>query len=183
MHYSRWKRHGDVHAHPKAELSASCERPGCAAPVRAKDLCKAHYADEFHKTRRSQPCSVPGCHRPHTNRGWCSAHYQRWLHHGSVRAGGPARRDRGTGYPQNWYAENRRRKLGWPDAETLQYIAVLRRDPCAYCGAPWEHTDHIHPVAAGGAGDWTNLTAACASCNHRKSTSDLLTFMLRRVTA
>jgi len=50
---------------------------------------------------------------------------------------------------------------------------ILRRDhyTCQYCG---KHggiltIDHIIPKNAGGRHTWTNLVAACISCNHRKA--------------
>jgi 5-methylcytosine-specific restriction endonuclease McrA len=57
------------------------------------------------------------------------------------------------------------------------YIAALRRDPCAYCGKPVQHIDHIVPRVESGPDDWTNLTGACASCNSRKSTMSVLRFL------
>jgi 5-methylcytosine-specific restriction endonuclease McrA len=49
---------------------------------------------------------------------------------------------------------------------------VFRRDnfTCQYCG---KHTldltiDHIKPRHLGGTQSWTNVVAACSSCNHRK---------------
>lgn len=62
----------------------------------------------------------------------------------------------------------------------VEYVSILRKDPCSYCGAPSEHIDHIIPVTKGGASHWTNLTAACSACNRNKMTSDLLGFLLRR---
>lgn len=58
-----------------------------------------------------------------------------------------------------------------------QYRLVLEADPCAYCGAPSEHIDHITPLACGGSDTWNNLTAACAHCNRRKNTRSLLEFL------
>jgi 5-methylcytosine-specific restriction endonuclease McrA len=67
------------------------------------------------------------------------------------------------------------------DVDTLDYIEVLRHDPCAYCSAPPQsHIDHIVPVSLGGASDWVNLTAACRSCNTSKSNKSLLRFLLDR---
>lgn len=63
------------------------------------------------------------------------------------------------------------------DEESREFVAVLRSDPCAYCGARMEHVDHIEPFAQGGANEWTNLTAACQPCNHAKSDKSLLTFL------
>jgi 5-methylcytosine-specific restriction endonuclease McrA len=64
--------------------------------------------------------------------------------------------------------------------------AILRRDPCAYCGAPHAGTvDHIEPRCreARGIGPvhgWINLTAACQRCNGAKRDTDLLLFLVRR---
>lgn len=62
--------------------------------------------------------------------------------------------------------------------------AVLDRDGfrCFYCGillcrfAPKEHLatmDHVLPRSRGGAGDASNLNAACAPCNTRKGAKTL----------
>jgi 5-methylcytosine-specific restriction endonuclease McrA len=49
---------------------------------------------------------------------------------------------------------------------------VLRRDnyTCQYCGKRSIHltVDHVFPRRLGGRQTWTNLVAACPSCNHRK---------------
>lgn len=57
------------------------------------------------------------------------------------------------------------------------YVAMLRRDPCSYCGRPCEHIDHVVASARGGENAWTNLTAACARCNGRKQHDSLLAFL------
>lgn len=77
-------------------------------------------------------------------------------------------------------ARARRAQVSNPSEETISYAKSLRNDPCSYCGAPSEHLDHIVPLSKGGDHDWTNLTAACASCNLSKGTDSLLHFMLRR---
>lgn len=49
---------------------------------------------------------------------------------------------------------------------------ILRRDnfTCQYCGQSISHLtiDHVVPRRLGGEHSWTNLVAACPSCNHRK---------------
>lgn len=45
----------------------------------------------------------------------------------------------------------------------------LRSMPCAYCGAPSEHIDHVTPLARGGRHSIGNLVGACAACNLSKS--------------
>ena len=61
-----------------------------------------------------------------------------------------------------------------------RYYDALLRDPCAYCGSPSEHVDHIEPARQGGENEWTNYTAACATCNARKGNHSLLVFLVRR---
>jgi hypothetical protein len=64
--------------------------------------------------------------------------------------------------------------------------AILRRDPCAYCGAARSGTvDHIEPRSRpsrgiGSAHGWVNLTGACSRCNGAKRDTDLLLFLARR---
>jgi HNH endonuclease len=61
--------------------------------------------------------------------------------------------------------------------------AVLRCDPCAYCGARQNITiDHIEPLVGGGRYGYTlNGTAACRKCNGRKGKLTLLEFLNREV--
>lgn len=44
---------------------------------------------------------------------------------------------------------------------------------CAYCDAPAEHLDHVHPLSKGGADAAHNLLPACAPCNLTKSAKTL----------
>lgn len=66
---------------------------------------------------------------------------------------------------------------------------ILRRDACAYCGAPRAGTvDHIRPRRrtsrrfpwAGGTNAIGNLTGACAACNGTKADRPLLHFLIQR---
>lgn len=61
--------------------------------------------------------------------------------------------------------------------------AVLRRDPCCYCGGPGGNVDHITPRHLGGPDTEGNLTGACHRCNNRKQTMPLLHFMAWRLAA
>ncbi|MEY2515859.1 MAG: hypothetical protein QOJ89_3217 [bacterium] len=66
------------------------------------------------------------------------------------------------------------------------WLALLRRDPCSYCGACWSGTvDHVEPRsrAARGIGtahSWVNTVGACERCNGAKRDSALLAFLHRR---
>lgn len=81
------------------------------------------------------------------------------------------------GYRQ---AERLARRGGQLTEPARQYVRVLLGDLCGYCGAMAEQIDHIVPVAAGGTGEWDNLTAACGDCNRRKYARPLLIFLLER---
>lgn len=61
-----------------------------------------------------------------------------------------------------------------------EYRLLLEADPCAYCGSPSEHIDHITPLARNGSDAWDNLTAAWARCNRRKNTKTVLEFLCTR---
>ena len=53
-------------------------------------------------------------------------------------------------------------------AVSLAYRQAIQEDPCAYCGQPASHTDHITPLARGGTDHWWNLARACQACNLAK---------------
>lgn len=53
---------------------------------------------------------------------------------------------------------------------------------CAYCGGPYEHIDHVIPLARGGTNWPANLRPACGPCNLSKGSFPLLEFLKRRVT-
>ncbi len=187
-HLRRFSKHGDVLADIPIQpyhrgRQGVCTVPGCGKTYRAKGLCRGHYLEAFYAERATQSCLVPDCKRPFYMREWCAAHYQRWRKYGDPLAGGPVRAVRGTG-PTKWEKDQVRRlakaKLSQVTGETAEYVAIIKGDPCAYCGAPMEHVDHIVPFSAGGPTDWENLAPACARCNHRKSNKSLVFFLLER---
>lgn len=64
-----------------------------------------------------------------------------------------------------------------PDARA--YAAVLRHDPCCYCGSTDRvQVDHVEAYGPGGSCHWTNLTAACIACNSSKMDRRLLVWLL-----
>jgi hypothetical protein len=183
MHYSRWQAHGDplvkLKAHTRQVPGQICSRPGCAAPSKARGLCKAHYNEAWVNDRPA--CSLAGCDRPARTGGMCSAHYQRLRKYGHPLAGPAFRRQRGTGLPRWVYQNLRDEDRAQMDADAIAMVEILHCDPCAYCGTPSEHIDHITPFSAGGRLTADNVTAACAGCNHRKLNTTLLHFMLAEV--
>ncbi len=65
--------------------------------------------------------------------------------------------------------------------------ALLRRDPCSYCGARGEAgtVDHVEPRSRSARGvgtvhGWINTVGACARCNGAKRDLALLAFLHRR---
>lgn len=74
--------------------------------------------------------------------------------------------------------QRRRAALGRPDPATNAYVDVILADPCSYCGSRDSlQVDHIEPVVKGGAGHWSNLTAACRWCNTSKNDDPLLSWL------
>jgi hypothetical protein len=69
---------------------------------------------------------------------------------------------------------------GTLDPLVTEYMEILGRDPCSYCGGSMRLIDHIEPLSKTGQHEWSNLTPACGSCNAQKSSQSLLTFLCRR---
>jgi len=66
------------------------------------------------------------------------------------------------------------------------WLAQLRREACAYCGAPGGTVDHVEPRSRtvrglGSAHGWVNVVGACCTCNQAKRDLPLLEFLRRRV--
>lgn len=188
-HYKRLVTFGDVQADiplqkKRRGRTETCSVEGCGRTYMAKGLCGKHYDLDRRARLAQELCTIADCDRSRsTNAGYCDRHYQRWLKYGDPTAGGDYRCLRGTG--DRWAADEARRvagaKMSMVTGETRVYVKILRGDPCVYCGDPCEHIDHIIPFIDGGPTDCTNLAPACASCNHQKSDTDLLTFMLKRL--
>lgn len=83
-------------------------------------------------------------------------------------------------YNEMTVAGHRRRTFG-VDAESYEYSALIRRDPCCYCGRRGGSIDHIEPSVKGGTNEWANLTGACRRCNSWKRDRPLLLFLARRI--
>lgn len=58
--------------------------------------------------------------------------------------------------------------------------AIVKADPCAYCGGPGGSADHIVPIVSGGTGDWENAAGVCYRCGSMKGEKSMLTFLLER---
>ena len=67
------------------------------------------------------------------------------------------------------------------------WLALARRDPCAYCARPGRSgtVDHVDPRSRparglGSAHSWVNTVGACERCNAAKRDLPLLVFLARR---
>lgn len=180
IHYGRWWRHGDPLVRLKfpGDTKPRCSVEGCERKAIAGGVCKGHYYERWKAARPE--CSIDGCDIPAASRGLCPRHYQRWKKYGDPVAGPAFRRRRGTGLPDWVYWQRRGEQKLARDQDMIDWGEILRCDPCSYCGRPCEQIDHIVPFDAGGKLTPENTTAACASCNHRKSHTPLLQFLLLR---
>lgn len=66
------------------------------------------------------------------------------------------------------------------DREAMEYVRLIRHDPCVYCGGESGSVDHVDPVSVSRSSAWDNLAPACRSCNSSKGAKDLLGFLLYR---
>lgn len=62
-------------------------------------------------------------------------------------------------------------------AKEWQEILTEFNGHCFWCGAPWNHQDHIVPLSKGGSHSKMNVVPACATCNLKKNDRDPLVFL------
>jgi len=117
--------------------------------------------------------------RRETNRAWKQANKQRITQ--AQREYYLENREKILIFHKDYRDSNREKRKHWANFRrakqigngafrvTAKEIAKLRSQPCAYCGKPSEHIDHIIPISRGGTHSIGNLTGACASCNLSKS--------------
>ena len=76
------------------------------------------------------------------------------------------------------------RPLGVDGSHGARWMALLRREPCAYCARPGPcgTVDHIEPRCrlAQTTHTWLNYVGACDRCNGKKADRPLLAFLLAR---
>lgn len=75
--------------------------------------------------------------------------------------------------------------LGGDDSGShiMRWMAILRLDPCAYCGRlPGGTVDHIEPqkMPLRDTHTWLNMTAACSGCNAGKRDRSMLEYLRRK---
>jgi DNA-directed RNA polymerase subunit RPC12/RpoP len=180
IHYMRVKRTGSPHLQQWIHRCAHCGKEFESPQSKARFcsvLCRDRerqprrdHAPYVYVDRRRKPewATCVECGqvyvRNHNNRDYCSQKCAR-------RVAERNRPEKRRQTPVLTAEEKRERK---------EYRAILRNDPCAYCGAPMAQYDHIDPIARGGSDAWDNQTAACSNCNMEKKATPLLAFLLSR---
>jgi hypothetical protein len=194
-----------------AGKAAGCAVEGCDQPYHGNGYCGAHLQrvyrtgdpEGFTGIQREAQCSADGCDLPHNGLGFCVSHYNTWKRYGTLdpefhcKACG-ARFDRtgsyvycGDCHPRlpAGYRKLRLDRLAANNAGmsnedrdlSNEYQALLRADPCVYCGQPSTAIDHIEPVVRGGSDRWDNLAPICKVCNSSKRSKPLLAALLARL--
>lgn len=69
--------------------------------------------------------------------------------------------------------------LGKATKKQIEARVAFYGNRCAYCGGPYEHLDHVIPLAKGGTKFPANLRPACARCNLGKGTKSLVELVRR----
>ena len=64
-----------------------------------------------------------------------------------------------------------------PGTLSAREKSLIKRDPCAYCGAVAQQIDHCIPISRGGWNDSLNCVASCARCNYAKGSQSVLEFL------
>lgn len=76
------------------------------------------------------------------------------------------------------YANRRRARIAGATVEEFTKEDLYRAwddagmYACVYCDGPYEHADHVVPLALGGAHSIENLVPSCADCNLAKGALD-----------
>lgn len=190
-HYMRWHRTGSALAvgksGPKPRPKATCNTDDCAMPVRANGLCGMHaqrvlrYGSIELPARPAPPPFVTcrACtetlprHSFASGRRVCklctSKRNREWRRKNWV-----ALREREDAYRRANQAlinlrARKRVGRGAFSKERLDARIAYYGGLCWICrAAPYEHLDHVKPIAAGGPNLLANIRPACAACNLSK---------------
>lgn len=73
---------------------------------------------------------------------------------------------------KNYWAERRVKTSGIDFSSIVGRMEVYGHT-CVYCGAPYDHIDHVIPIARGGRHIAANLRPACKKCNLRKGSKKM----------
>lgn len=147
MHYTRWKKHGDVEVTLRtwtSQAGLACSMAGCDVAANSQGLCRRHWVAAYHAKNRKQ------------RNARMRAHY--------------------LANREEYYAKaNRRRQIIEVNMDALDralsadYRRAIAHDVCGYCSAASSQVDHFFPIAKGGTDHWWNLRRACEPCNKSKA--------------
>lgn len=158
----------------------SCRICGGPLPPRARTLCSDECRKVAHRERvrkaiaKYEAESGQSWHRRYREKR--AAYNRRYYEkHGSARAR----------YPETAQAGDQRRRARKAKATTEAFSLrelyaaweELELFRCAYCDGPFEHVDHVEPLALGGVHAIGNLVPACADCNVRKGAKPVDEFL------
>lgn len=80
-----------------------------------------------------------------------------------------------------WHEQENNVNCDVPQSVYESYIVAIKHDPCCWCNHKGGTRDHIIPRSAGGSNHWSNVSGACAYCNHRRSSTSLLEWLRVRL--
>ena len=69
----------------------------------------------------------------------------------------------------------------WEEKGMSGWRHRLRTEPCSYCGGDGGTLDHIVPSSRRGQTHWSNITAACCSCNMHRGIMSPMVFLVTRL--
>lgn len=181
MHYSRWKRHGDLETHYRYKgLPAEQECSTCRVLLPASAFYRR--GDTIRSACRA--CENADSLRwREANREKHAALARRWYRENWDRARDNRRRY-ATKHPEVVRDQSRRRlarKRALP-SEPINEVEIFDRDGwvCQLCGKPVEKgeesLDHIIPISLGGPHLKSNVQLAHRRCNSRKG-NRLISFL------
>jgi HNH endonuclease len=195
MHEMRMRRHGSLELPEKPQRR--CAIADCPEPWYCNDWCRFHYHRWVRhgdplvlmRERNDNPpatCQLPGCNEPHHAKGLCLPHYSQANHQANRERANERMRAHYRTDPLTYSLKTQRRRRGLAAgltaderAASQEYRRAIAADPCRYCGAAGEQTDHYFPVAKGGTDHWWNLCRACGWCNRSKAAHCGTWFVLR----
>ncbi len=103
----------------------------------------------------------------------------------------PIKRARKQVRMRNWFAANPEKREEYAKSKkiraasnknplTQEWVQILLKDPCFYCGNSCESIDHVTPVSRNGTDDVTNIMGVCKECNSSKKDKNLFEFLIAK---
>ena|SRR5712664_880068 len=177
-HYVAAYRAGTLDAHARRHWGRGtrpCAVEGCTKLVvgGGRGLCPMHYRRwQRDQDPRIEPYTCADCGRSFSTIKAQAIHRSRM--HGYLGDHAAACRRDYEAHKERFRLNNFRRRARKVDAagscsseQLVARIAVFGWR-CWMCGDPWEHIDHVIPLARGGTNWPANLRPACGRCNRRK---------------